>query len=94
MEALPGWVSLLTQGGVAVVLAAWLWVEQQRSKAEREERIAIQKANDALRDAYQERMLKALNDVAHAIRETNETQRSSALVIEGLKNAVITEKRS
>ena len=82
------WITLVTQVGVAGVLAAWVWVEQQRSKVEREERLAVQKANDLLRSAYEERMLKALNDASTAIREQTEAQRSLQTVMEGLKELV------
>lgn len=90
---MPEWVALVTQGGVAAVLAAWLWVEQQRAKTEREERLRVQAANDDIRNAYQERVIKALNDATTAIKESRETQESLKLVIEGMKTLLTSEAR-
>ncbi len=85
---LTSWFSLFTNIGIGGVLAIWVWVEQQRAKVEREERIAAQKSNDLLRDNFQERLLKALNDAVTAIKESTTAQDSQARVIEGLKTLV------
>jgi Tfp pilus assembly protein PilX len=83
------WVGYVTQLGVAGVLAVWLYIEQQRSKQERDERLAVQRANDELRDATFERMLKALHDAEHAVRQQTEHTESLTLVIEGMKNMMM-----
>ncbi len=83
------WVTLLGQSGVVGALALWLWVEQQRAKTEREERLAVQKANDTLRDAVTERMLTALNDVAAALRDLEQSGESTRTILEGINNLLM-----
>lgn len=87
------WIALLGQGGAMAILAGWLWIEQQRAKTEREERLAVQKANDTLRDSYNERMLTALNDVAAALKDMSQSNETTRTVIEGVNNLLITQSR-
>lgn len=85
---MPDWLPFVTQGGAISIIAVAWWIERERCKTEREERLALQTAYNARRDAIEERLITAVLNATLAIREATDAQQALKGAIEAQKNTL------